>query len=117
MVGAARDRFGDSLGDVRRHAGRKDLRVVPGEPFDDLHGLLAGLPLAENHLREAGADAAVQIELRVPEIIVGQGAQAVERLIDRHLAGFYLFEEDFESFVVHLCLMCLLRTAFMLPIR
>ena len=76
--------------------------MVPGEPFDDLDGLLAGLSLAEDHLREAGADAAVQIELRAPDIIVGKGAQVVERLIDRQVAGFHLFEKSFERFAVHL---------------
>ena len=117
MVGAARDRFGDPLGDIGRHAGRQDLRVVSRKPFYDLDGLLAGLSLAEDHLRETGADAAVQVELCVPAIIVGEGAEAVERLIHRQFAGFHLFEEFLDPSGIHYPFFSLSRTAFMLPIR
>ena len=83
----------------------------------------------------------MQIELGASDIIVRQCAQAVERLFDRHFAGFYLFEELFESLGIHknlgletrgiqtrshfsrrdsfdcLYIVFLFKTAFMLPVR
>jgi hypothetical protein len=75
--------------------------VVFGESLHDFYGLFTGLPLAENDLRKTGANAAVQIELCTSDIIVGQCAQAVERLINRHFAGFYRIEDFFEPVGIH----------------
>ncbi len=109
MVRASLDCRGDPLGDIRRHAGRKDLLVVPDEPLDDLNALLAGLSLAENHLRKARADRAVKIKLRATDIIIGKGAKTLDRLRDRHIAGFHLFEEFFEPGGIHLSCLLLLQ--------
>ena len=86
----------------RRVASRGEhVGVVHGQARDDRHHLLGGLARAEDGLRPAGAQRAVQIELGEAEILVGQRGQARAGGVDREMAAPHVLEKLPERLPIH----------------
>jgi len=70
------------LGGTGREAGDQDVVAHRSQTLGDGDDLLGGLALAEHHLGKSVAQAAVVVEPREAEILVGQRTQPVQRLVD-----------------------------------
>src|SRR5262249_49935923 len=72
-----------------------------GEALGDGHDLLRCLALAEDHLREPVAQAAVMIQAREAKVLVRQGPQPVYCLVDRAGAATHAVQQIGEAFAIH----------------
>ena len=83
VVLEARERGAQARGRVGLEACHQHVGPRRDHALGDRDHLLGRLPLAEDRLREPVAQAAVVVDAREPEILVGQLAQPGERLVHR----------------------------------
>jgi len=74
---------------------------VIGHAGKDLRHLRGRLTRREDHLRHAGAQRAMMIELGKSDVFKGQVAQAVERVADRGATLAHIIEQGFNLGAIH----------------
>lgn len=79
--------------DFRFGASGQDVIAFVGQRFEYLDDVLGGLAGAEYDLWKAAANLTVMVYARETEILEGQVAEILDRLVDGDLAGLDLFKQ------------------------
>ena len=82
-------------------AGGQDVLVGLGEPADDGHHLLRRLAQAEDGLRDAMAERAMQVHAREAKVLDGQIAQPCHGLLGREGSRRDRFQQLSYFFAIH----------------
>jgi hypothetical protein len=102
VVARARHRGQHRGGLAGLDPGGQRARAAAGEGDEDRRDLLGRLELAQHHLGRAGAERAVMVDpCRGADLLEGEAAQAVERLIELELARLHLGEQSTDVLAIH----------------
>jgi hypothetical protein len=84
VIAGGRPALRHPLPDRRVRAGDQDVLAARGDPVHDAGDLLGRLAGAEDHLGEAATKGAMMVDLRVPQVLVGQLPQALRGHLGIH---------------------------------
>jgi len=91
----------DERGHLRRDARAEHAVMGLPEPIKDGGCVLVGLALAEHDLRQPLAQRAVEVQLRIAQVLIGQRLQAIERSVDGQLARLHRVQQVTQLVRVH----------------
>ncbi len=92
---------GDGLPCCFADAGGEDVRAGGGGAGEDLGDLLGRFAFGVDDLRDAEAQAAMMIDAGEACVLVGHGAEALERGLRRERAGAHGFEQCEDIVPIH----------------